>query len=189
MKFALLKKEDKITIGEWLDMSSELFNPIYNKHGDCLINMKPFSADTYILHKRTKNGYKTTQIDEKKALKLFKSHGKEIITSYCQCVASDRFLVIDDSIFCMVGRIEEFFTICKTKLAYIHNFKIFNETKNVVRWISCLNKEEYGISKEDFAIGTIIRTQKGIPTGVMNLQPIPSEVVARLNPIDVEIKC
>ena len=63
-------------------MSSQLFNPIYNKYGDCLINIKPFSADTYILQKRTKNGYKTTQIDEKKALKLFKCHGKEIITSY-----------------------------------------------------------------------------------------------------------
>lgn len=55
MKFALLKKENEITINDWLDMSSQLYNPIYNKHGDCLINQKLPSVDTYILHKRTKN--------------------------------------------------------------------------------------------------------------------------------------
>lgn len=198
MKFALLKRQNELTIDDWLKMS----NTIYNEYSDWSITsvlILPLTSDTfwepkpynptekqkreYILHTCTKNGYKYTYISEEKALRLFNRRGKKIIESYCKFMASAPYPIINP-LFCLVGRINEFLTMNERRFGYIAGFEINEETKSAKSWDSCLCKK-YGVSKRDFAIGKITLNVNG--KRVINLEPVPYEVVMQLDPVDVEI--
>lgn len=198
MKFALLKKEDELTIDDWLKMSTT----IYNEYSDWSITSSiviSLTHDTfwkpktynpaekpkreYILHTCTKNGYKYTYINEEKALRLFNRRGKKIIEGYCKFMASAPYPIINP-LFCLVGRINEFIAMNERRFGYIAGFEMYGETKSAKSWDSCLCKK-YGVSKRDFAIGRITLNANG--KRVISLEPIPWEVVMELDPIDVEI--
>lgn len=198
MKFALLKKENELTIEDWLKMS----NTIYNEYSDwsiistsiVLLTPTSFSNQTYnptekpkrtyVLRTCTKNGYKHTFINEEKALRLFNRRGKKIIESYCKFMASAPYPIINP-LFCLVGRINEFIAMNERRFGYIAGLELYGETKSVKSWDACLCKK-YGVSKRDFAIGRI--TLNANKKRVISLEPIPWEVVMELDPIDVEIK-
>ena len=198
MKFALLKRQNELTIDDWLKMS----NTIYNGYSDwsiistSIVLLTPTSfgnqtynptekpKKTYILRTCTKKGYKTTFINEEKALRLFRRRGKKIIEDYCKFMALAPY-PITNALFCLVGRIKEFLAMPERRFGYIAGFEIHGETKSVKSWDSCLCKK-HGVSKRDFAIGRI--TLNANKKRVINLEPIPWEVVTELDPIDVEIK-
>lgn len=138
--------------------------------------------ETYILRTCTKNGYKITFINEEKALRLFRRRGKKIVEGYCKFMASAPYPIINP-LFCLVGRIKEFFAMNERKFGYIAGFEISGETKSAKSWDACLCKK-YGVSKRDFAIGKIALNAN--KKRVMNLEPIPWEVVEQLDPIDIE---
>lgn len=116
-------------------------------------------------------------------MRLFRRRGKKIIEDYCKFMASAPF-PITNALFCLVGRINEFIAMNERRFGYIAGFEIHGETKSAKSWDSCLCKR-YGVSKRDFAIGRItLNTDK---KRVMNLEPVPYEVVMQLDPIDVEI--
>lgn len=199
MKFALLKREKELTVEDWLKMSTT----IYNEYSDwsltpiSVVALTPDSFrkpttynpteekkenETYILRTCTKNGYKIAFVNEEKALRLFRRRGKKIIEGYCKFTASAPYPIINP-LFCLVGRINEFIAMNERKFGYIAGFEIHGETKSAKTWDSCLCKK-YGVSKRDFAIGRIVLNSN--KKRVMNLEPIPYEVVMQLNPIDVE---
>lgn len=199
MKFALLKRENELTIEDWLKMSTT----IYNEYSDwsltpiSVVALTPDSFrkpttynpteekkenETYILRTCTKNGYKIAFVNEEKALRLFRRRGKKIIEGYCKFTASAPYPIINP-LFCLVGRINKFIAMNERKFGYIAGFEIHGETKSAKTWDSCLCKK-YGVSKRDFAIGRIVLNSN--KKRVMNLEPIPYEVVMQLNPIDVE---
>lgn len=136
----------------------------------------------YVLHTCTKNGYNYKYISEEKALRLFRRRGKKIIEGYCKFMASAPYPIINP-LFCLVGRIKDFLAMNERKFGYIVGFEISGETKSAKSWDACLCKK-YGVSKRDFAIGRIALNASG--KRVMNLEPIPYEVVIQLDPIDVE---
>lgn len=148
MKFALLKRQNELTIDDWLKMS----NTIYNEYSDWSITsvlILPLTSDTlwepktynpaekpkreYILHTCTKNGYKYTYISEEKALRLFNRRGKKIIESYCKFIASAPYPVINP-LFCLVGRINEFIAMNERRFGYIAGFELYGETKSAKNW-------------------------------------------------------
>lgn len=199
MKFALLKRENELTIEDWLKMSTT----IYNEYSDwsltpiSVVALTPDSFrkpttynpteekkenETYILRTCTKNGYKIAFVNEEKALRLFRRRGKKIIEGYCKFTASAPYPIINP-LFRLVGRIKEFIAMNERRFGYIAGFEINGETKSVKTWDSCLYKK-YGVSKRDFAIGRI--TLNANKKRVINLEPIPYEVVTQLDPIDVE---
>lgn len=138
--------------------------------------------ETYILRTCTKNGYKIAFINEEKALRLFRRRGKKIIESYCKFMASAPYPIINP-LFCLVGRIKEFLAMPERRFGHIAGFEISGETKSAKSWDTCLCKK-YGVSKRDFAIGRI--TFNASKKRVMELEPVPYEVVMQLDPIDVE---
>lgn len=198
MKFALLKRQNELTIDDWLKMSTTIYNGYSDwsimstsivlltptSFGNQTYNPTEKPKKTYILRTCTKKGYKTTFINEEKALRLFNRRGKKIIEGYCKFMASAPYPIINP-LFCLVGRVNEFLAMNERRFGYIAGFEIHRETKSAKSWDSCLCKK-YGISKRDFAIGRI--TLNADKKRVMNLEPIPWEVVTELDPIDVEIK-
>lgn len=200
MKFALLKRQNELTIDDWLKMSSTIYNEYsdWSITFDTIVSMsldslgkpktynpyKPIEKPkrAYVLHTCTKNGYKYTYINEEKALRLFNRRGKKIIESYCKFMASAPYPIINP-LFCLVGRIKDFLAMNERKFGYIAGFEIFEETKSAKSWDACLCKK-YGVSKRDFAIGKITVNSNG--KRVISLEPIPYEVVMQLDPIDVE---
>lgn len=90
---------------------------------------------------------------------------------------------IINPLFCLVGRIEEFLAMQERRFGYIAGFEIRGETKSAESWNACLRKK-YGVLKRDFAIGKI--TLNANKKRVINLEPIPYEVVTQLDPIDIE---
>lgn len=200
MKFALLKRQNELTIDDWLKMSTT----IYNEYSDwsitpiSVISLTPDTFgkpttynpteekkknETYILRTCTKNGYKITFINEEKALRLFNRRGKKIIEGYCKFMASAPYPIINP-LFCLVGRINEFIAMNERKFGYIAGLELYGETRSAKSWDACLCKK-YGVSKRDFAIGRI--TLNADKKRVISLEPIPYEVVMQLDPIDVEI--
>lgn len=197
MKFALLKRENELTIEDWLKMSTTIYNGYSDwsiiptsivlltptSFGDQTYNPTEKPKKTYILRTCTKNGYKHTFINEKKALRLFRRRGKKIIECYCKFMASAPYPIINP-LFCLVGRIKEFLAMQERRFGYIAGFELYGETKSAKSWDSCLCKSKYEIGKRDFAIGRIIINSN--KKSVMSLEPIPYEVVMQLDPIDVE---
>lgn len=200
MKFALLKREKELTVEDWLKMSTTIYNeysdwsltPIsvvaltpdsFGKHTTYNPTEEKKKNETYILRTCTENGYKIAFINEEKALRLFRRRGKEIIEGYCKFMASAPYPIINP-LFCLVGRIKEFLAMQERRFGYIAGFEIRGETKSAESWDSYLCKSKCEIGKRDFAIGRIALNAN--KKRVMNLEPIPYEVVMQLDPIDVE---